>query len=63
MLDCSGVTFFDSMGLRVAAQAMQQAQQAETTFALVPRSVRRVLELAGVAELFTLHDGPSQVDR
>ena len=58
---CSQVAFFDSMGLRVAVTIMQQAAQAATTFTLVPsRAVRRVLELAGVAQIFDIQDAPPQ---
>ena len=54
VLDCSNVTFFDSMGLRVAVNALNQATKAGTTFTLVPsQPVARVLELAGVVEIFT----------
>ena len=61
VLDCSQVAFFDSMGLRVAVTIMQQAAQAATTFTLVPsRAVRRVLELAGVTQIFNIQDAPPQ---
>ncbi|ACU75478.1 anti-sigma-factor antagonist [Catenulispora acidiphila DSM 44928] len=57
VLDCTGVTFFDSMGLRVAVNALNQAAQAGTAFSLVPsQTVARVLELAGVTSIFVIHD-------
>lgn len=44
VLDCTAVTFFDSMGLRVAVNALNQAAQASTAFSLVPsHAVTRVL--------------------
>ncbi|ACU71712.1 anti-sigma-factor antagonist [Catenulispora acidiphila DSM 44928] len=57
VVDCTAVTFFDSMGLRVAVDAMNRAGQAGTAFSLVPsQMVARVLELAGVSGLFVIHD-------
>lgn len=59
VLDCSQVAFFDSMGLRVTVTIMQKAAQAATTFTLVPsRATRRVLELAGVTQIFSIQDAP-----
>ena len=64
VLDCSSVTFFDSMGLRTTVQAMQQAKDVGATFALIPsRPVTRVLELAGVSGIFTIYDSPSDIPR
>lgn len=61
VLDCSAVTFFDSMGLRTVVVAIQQAKQAGTVFDLVPSAaVARVLEPAGMAGIFTVHDIPPQ---
>jgi anti-anti-sigma factor len=56
VVDCSRVTFLDSMGLRVLVQAMQRAAQEGSAFALAAPSepVRRVLELAGVTGLFSV---------
>jgi anti-sigma B factor antagonist len=57
VLDCSNVAFFDSMGLQVAVQAKRHAEHAGTTFTLLPSAaVTRVLELAGVSDLFTPGD-------
>lgn len=54
VLDCSQVTFLDSMGLRVLVHAMQRAAAANHTLSLAAPSqpVLRVLELAGVEDLF-----------
>lgn len=54
VVDCSRVTFLDSMGLRVLVHAMQRAANEGCAFALAAPSepVRRVLELAGVTSLF-----------
>ena len=54
VIDCSQVTFLDSMGLRVLVHAMQRATAADRAIALAAPSqpVLRVLELAGVTELF-----------
>jgi anti-anti-sigma factor len=54
VIDCSGITFLDSMGLRVLVHALQRATAADRTIALAAPSqpVLRVLELAGVQELF-----------
>jgi anti-anti-sigma factor len=56
VIDCSGVTFLDSMGLRVLVQARQRAADEEYEFALAAPSqpVLRVLELAGVKSLFPI---------
>lgn len=57
VLDCSRVTFFDSMALRVAVKIMHRAGEAGTTFALVPsQAVSRVLKLAGLTEIFTIRE-------
>jgi stage II sporulation protein AA (anti-sigma F factor antagonist) len=55
VVDCSGVTFLDSMGLRVLVQALQTAADNGTSVSLAApsRSVTRVLDLAGVRSLFT----------
>lgn len=58
VVDCSGVTFLDSMGLRVLVQTMRQATDKgyEFTLAAPSASVLRVLELAGVKDLFSIVD-------
>lgn len=56
VLDCSGVTFLDSMGLRVLVQLRNDLAANGHDFALAGPSepVRRVLELAGVQSLFPM---------
>lgn len=53
-IDCSRVTFMDSMGLRVLVQTMNRAAENDRDFALAAPSepVVRVLELSGVGALF-----------
>lgn len=54
VIDCARITFLDSMGLRVLVHAMQRATAAGRTITLAAPSppVLRVLELAGVKDLF-----------
>jgi stage II sporulation protein AA (anti-sigma F factor antagonist) len=54
VVDCSQITFLDSMGLRVLVHARQRAAEHGRDFALEAPSdpVLRVLDLAGVASLF-----------
>ena len=54
VIDCSRITFLDSMGLRVFVHAMQRATAADRAITLAAPSppVIRVLELAGVQKLF-----------
>jgi len=58
VVDCSGITFIDSMGLRTLIEAMQKAGQigGSLRLAAVPDSVARVLDLAGVTGLFNIHE-------
>ena len=60
IIDCSGVTFMDSMGLRVMVRTRQRAAECGGKFALAAPSepVLRVLELAGVKDLFSVVDPP-----
>lgn len=53
-LDCTGVTFMDSMGLRTMLQAHQRAADQQGSFVLVGTStyVDQVLELTGTVGLF-----------
>jgi stage II sporulation protein AA (anti-sigma F factor antagonist) len=55
VIDCSQVTFLDSMGLRVLVSTLQRATENNRTVTLAApsRSVIRVLDLAGVRGLFT----------
>jgi anti-anti-sigma factor len=56
VVDCSGVAFLDSMGLRtlIRAQHKAAASGARLTLAAPSEAVLRVLHLAGVADLFVL---------
>ncbi|MEY9930520.1 anti-anti-sigma factor [Catenulispora sp. GP43] len=55
VIDCSQVTFLDSMGLRVLVHAMQRATANNRSIVLAAPSdpVIRVLDLAGIRSLFT----------
>jgi len=63
VIDCSGVAFLDSMGLRVLLQADAKAREQQIPLALAapPRAVRRVLELAGVQSVFSIVDATPDV--
>lgn len=54
VVDCSGVTFLDSMGLRVLVTTLQRASDngRSVVLAAPSRPVVRVLDLAGVRGLF-----------
>jgi anti-anti-sigma factor len=56
VIECADVTFLDSMGLRVLVHAMQRAaaNSRVITLAAPSQPVLRVLELAGVKDLFTV---------
>jgi anti-anti-sigma factor len=56
VVDCSKVAFLDSMGLRTLIRAQQKADASGARFTLASPSepVLRVLQLAGVADLFVL---------
>jgi anti-anti-sigma factor len=53
-VDCGGLAFIDSMGLRTLIRAHQRAEEVGAEFGLsaVPEAVTRVLDLAGVSGLF-----------
>lgn len=56
VVDCAGVTFLDSMGLRALVEGLQAAQAKGLDFELADpsRPVLRVLELSGTTELFPI---------
>ena len=56
VVDCSGLTFMDSMGLRALVEGLRAADGAGLGFELTAPSapVLRVLELSGTAELFRI---------
>jgi anti-sigma B factor antagonist len=57
VMECSGVSFFDSTGLRAAVKAANLAHDVGAAFALIAPSgaVMRVLELSGVTDMFTVY--------
>ena len=59
LVDCSAITFIDSMGLRVLIQAAHAAEQSDVAFALMRPSaaVTTVLDLSGTADMFTITEG------
>ena len=61
VVDCSRVAFLDSMGLRtlIRAQHKAAASGARLTLAAPSEAVLRVLQLAGVADLFVLDSSGS----
>jgi anti-sigma B factor antagonist len=56
VVDCSRVAFLDSMGLRTLIRAQHKAASSGTrlTLSAPSEAVLRVLQLAGVADLFVL---------
>ena len=63
VVDCAGITFLDSMGLRALAAGLLAAEEAGQTFELAALSqpVFRVLELSGTLERFPIRDSvPTQ---
>lgn len=56
VVDCSKIAFLDSMGLRTLIRAQHKADASGTrlTLASPSEAVLRVLQLAGVADLFVL---------
>ena len=60
-LDCRGVSFLDSTGLRVLVELERTARAAEATLVLAAPSdgVMRTLSLAGVDGMFTVRAVPA----
>jgi len=58
VIDLGELYFIDMAGLRVLVEAQQRAGERDTRLALshVRRPVRRVLELARIRDLFTIHE-------
>lgn len=56
LLDCSGVTFADSSGIRALVRLRRDHGDRLTVAALSP-SLRRVLEISGLLPLFLSEDG------
>jgi anti-sigma B factor antagonist len=57
VVDCTGITFIDSTGLRAFIDAARRAETAGARFRLagVPATVTRIFDLAGITDLFTIH--------
>ena len=58
VIDCSGVTFLDSMGLRALVEGLHAAEDAGLGLELTGPSdpVLRVLELSGTTGMFKIRD-------
>ena len=58
LVDLSGVEYIDSSGVASLVEAFQRAKKAGSEFALVSVNdgARRVLELARLDKVFTIHD-------
>jgi anti-sigma B factor antagonist len=57
LVDMSGVSYIDSSGVASLVEAHQSARKGKSTFALadVSQSAMRVLELARLDKVFTIH--------
>ena len=58
LVDLSGVSYIDSSGVASLVEAFQVAKRNQTGFALVSvnKAALRVLELARLDKVFTIHD-------
>jgi anti-sigma B factor antagonist len=58
LVDLSGVSYIDSSGVASLVEAYQLARKSGVTFALVSvnASARRVLQLARLDKVFTIHE-------
>jgi anti-sigma B factor antagonist len=58
LVDLSGVTYIDSSGVASLVEALQVSKKNDTGFALAAASepTRRVLELARLDKVFTIHE-------
>ena len=58
LVDLSGVTYIDSSGVASLVEALQTSKKTGTGFALAAASepTRRVLELARLDKVFTIHE-------
>ena len=66
VLDLSGVTFFDSAGVRLVDQLARECARGGEPFAVVspPRNPsRRVLELVGLADALVVDDVAAALER
>ena len=57
LVDMSGVSYIDSSGVASLVEAFQSARKSQTAFALaeVSEGAMRVLELARLDKVFTIH--------
>ena len=62
LVDLYGVSYLDSSGIASLVQGLQHAKNSELTVGLVgvKDSVRKVLELTRMDEVFTLHDSVAE---
>jgi anti-sigma B factor antagonist len=62
LVDLSGVSYIDSSGVASLVEAFQRAKKAGVEFALVSVNApaRRVLELARLDKVFTIHETPAE---
>ncbi|MBS2532644.1 STAS domain-containing protein [Catenulispora sp. NF23] len=65
VVDCAGITFLDSMGLRALVAGLLAAEEAGLGFELAAPSppVLRVLELSGTLERFTVRESVPEPPR
>jgi anti-sigma B factor antagonist len=63
VLDLRGIEFMDSTGLHVLVAARQRAEESGRRLALIRggEQVHRLLDLTGIAELFTIVDSPEEL--
>lgn len=63
VVDCAGITFLDSMGLRALVAGLLAAEDAGQRFELAEPSspVLRVLELSGTLERFTIRQAVAEL--
>lgn len=66
VLDLSGLTFFDSAGVRLVDQLARECARHREPFAVVAPPLgptRRVLELVGLADALAVDDLPAALER
>jgi anti-sigma B factor antagonist len=65
VLDCEGLAFMDSTGLRLLGRIHQAAQQADHRLLLgrVSAAVRRVLDVAGLVDYFGQAEGTAPPEK
>ena len=65
LLDCSGLDFISSAGLRVLVMVGKRlnAERGRLALARMAPSVREVFDVAGMSQLFSIHDDREQARR